>query len=97
MLRRVALVRTDFSEEHTISVMRVTKIGELGTTLGLTNNRNTLRRNAMLVFWLLVTANVVLISPILVTLMMEVVLSSKTPVHTRASRYDIPEDGILQG
>jgi demethoxyubiquinone hydroxylase (CLK1/Coq7/Cat5 family) len=31
MLRRVALVRTDVSEELSASVIRVTRIGELGT------------------------------------------------------------------
>jgi hypothetical protein len=31
MLRRVALVRTDVSEELGASVIRVTRIGELGT------------------------------------------------------------------
>jgi hypothetical protein len=33
MLRRVALVRTDVSEEPVASFIRVTRIGELGTTL----------------------------------------------------------------
>jgi hypothetical protein len=33
MLRRVALVRTDDSEESGASFIRVTRIGELGTTL----------------------------------------------------------------
>jgi hypothetical protein len=33
MLRRVALVRTDVSEELSASFIRVTRIGELGTTL----------------------------------------------------------------
>jgi hypothetical protein len=33
MLRRVALVRTDVSEEPTASFNRVTRIGELRTTL----------------------------------------------------------------
>jgi hypothetical protein len=37
MLRRVALVRTDVSEERSASFIRVTSIGELGTTLGKTN------------------------------------------------------------
>jgi hypothetical protein len=37
MLRRVALVRTDVSEEHSASIFRVTKIGELGTTLAVTS------------------------------------------------------------
>jgi hypothetical protein len=42
MLRRVALVRTDVSEELTASFIKVTRIGELGTTLALTINRCTL-------------------------------------------------------
>jgi hypothetical protein len=33
MLRRMALVRTDVSEELSASTIRVTRIGELGTTL----------------------------------------------------------------
>jgi hypothetical protein len=41
MLRRVALVRTDVSEELSASFIRVTRIGELGT-LGVTSNRLTL-------------------------------------------------------
>jgi hypothetical protein len=47
MLRRVALVRTDVSEEHIASIITVTIIGELGTMLAATNNRSTLRRNTM--------------------------------------------------
>jgi demethoxyubiquinone hydroxylase (CLK1/Coq7/Cat5 family) len=31
ILRRVALVRADFSEERSASIIRVTRIGELGT------------------------------------------------------------------
>jgi hypothetical protein len=38
MLRRVALVRTDVSDEPSASI-RVTRIGELGTTLAATSNR----------------------------------------------------------
>jgi hypothetical protein len=45
MLRRVALVRTDVSEELSAYFIRVTKIGELGTTLAVTSNRRRLRRN----------------------------------------------------
>jgi hypothetical protein len=44
LLRRVALVRTDDSEEPGASFIRVTTIGELGTTQAATSNRRTLRR-----------------------------------------------------
>jgi hypothetical protein len=43
MLGRAALVRTDVSEERSTSIIRVTKIGELGTTLAVTSNRRMLR------------------------------------------------------
>jgi hypothetical protein len=81
MLRRVALVRTDFSEEPSASVIRVTRIDELGTTQRAS---------------LLVTANVVPNSPILVTLMMEAIHFSETSVLTRVTRHNIPVYGILQ-
>jgi hypothetical protein len=42
MLRRVALVRTDVSEELSASFIRVTRIGELGT-LAVTSNRRSVR------------------------------------------------------
>jgi hypothetical protein len=38
MLRCVALVRTDVSEKLSVSIIRVTRIGELGTTLAATSN-----------------------------------------------------------
>jgi hypothetical protein len=38
MLRRVALVRADVSEELSVPFIRVTRVGELGTTLGVTSN-----------------------------------------------------------
>jgi hypothetical protein len=57
MLGRVAVVRTDVSEELSASIM-VTRIGELGTTLAVTSNRCTQHR-------FLVTASVVPSSPIL--------------------------------
>jgi hypothetical protein len=44
MLRRVALVRTDVSEERVSSIIRVTRIAEPGT-LAVTSNRSKLRRN----------------------------------------------------
>jgi hypothetical protein len=42
MLRRVALVRTDVSEELSASFIRVTRVGELGTKLAVTSNRRML-------------------------------------------------------
>jgi hypothetical protein len=45
MLGRVTLVRTDVSEELSASFIKMTRIGELGTTLALTNKRRKLRGN----------------------------------------------------
>jgi hypothetical protein len=39
MLHCVALVRTDVMEELSASFIRVTRIGELGTTLAVTSNQ----------------------------------------------------------
>jgi hypothetical protein len=63
MLRRVALVRADVSEELSASFIRVTRIGELGTTLAVTSNYH------RSVHRLLVTASAVPSSPIVVALM----------------------------
>jgi hypothetical protein len=46
MLPSVVLVRTEVLEELSASFIRVTRISELGTTLAVTSNRRTLRRNA---------------------------------------------------
>jgi hypothetical protein len=52
MLRRVALVITEVSEDLSASFIRVTRMGELGTTLAATSNRRTLWRNTK---WFLAT------------------------------------------
>jgi hypothetical protein len=41
MLRCVALLSTDVSEEHSASIIRETRTDELGTTLAVTSNRRT--------------------------------------------------------
>jgi hypothetical protein len=48
MLRRVALVKTDVSEELSASIIKLSKIGELGKTLAAYSNRRTLRINTKL-------------------------------------------------
>jgi hypothetical protein len=44
MLRRVALVTTDVSEELSASFIRVTRMCKIGRTSALTSNRRTLSR-----------------------------------------------------
>jgi hypothetical protein len=95
MLRLMALVRTDVSEELRASIFRVTRIGELGKTLDITTNRHTLRRNVYVLRRLLVTASLIPSSPILVNLMMEAIGSSEMSVITRATRRISSEDGIV--
>jgi hypothetical protein len=96
MLRRMALVRNDVSMELSASFIRVTRIGEIETTLALTSNR----RKHQVVFLrsvrrLLVRASVVPSSPILVTLMKEALSSFETSALTRATMRNIREDTIL--
>jgi hypothetical protein len=84
----VVLVRSDISEERIASVISVTTIDELGITFAhIVYLRS--------IIWLLVTANVVPSSPILVTLMMEAIRFSETSILTRATRTNILEDNVL--
>jgi hypothetical protein len=94
ILRRVALVRTDGSEELSAYIIRVTRICE----------RNNVSRNYQpthdFVFLrsvrrLLVTANITPSSLLLVILIMEALRPFETFFLTRPTRLNNPEDAIL--
>jgi hypothetical protein len=86
LLRRVALVRADVSQELRASFMRVTTIGELGTTLAVTSTRRTLRRNIILHSY----RREKLKSYIVPTFVIRMYSSSLTADYLRRIRYLLP-------
>jgi hypothetical protein len=94
MLRRVALVRTDVSEELSATFIRGTRIGELGTTLAVANNRRTLRIPICSVRRLIVTVNIVHSSPIPVTLMKEALIPIRSVRRLIVTARVVPSSPI---
>jgi hypothetical protein len=88
MLYFVALVRTDDSEERSALIIKLARIGEVGT-LVITSNGHT----SMLRF--LIIRNVDSNSSILLTLMIKALRSSETSVGTRDIWRNISKDRIF--
>jgi hypothetical protein len=82
MLHRATFIGTEVLDERSAPIIKVISIDELRTTLAER--------------WLLVTANVVSSKPILVILIMKGLRSYEASALTRATRRNIPEDGILE-
>jgi hypothetical protein len=80
MRSRVALARTDVSEQRSGSIIRVKRLGRLTNNIGIT---------------LVLIADVVPSSVIVFAPMMEEISSSETSTLSRVTRRHIPEDDIL--
>jgi hypothetical protein len=80
MRRRMAIVRTDDSEERIACIIRVKRISEVVTTLAVPSNNNCYLVKSLL---------------ILFALMIEAIWSSERSILTRAAWHHIPEDDIL--
>jgi hypothetical protein len=59
MLLHVAVVSTDISEECMASIMRMTRIGELGTILAVTSNQHMLWRNTVYLLYYTIQYNTI--------------------------------------
>jgi hypothetical protein len=70
-----------FCKKRSTSIIKVTRIGKLGTTLDLTSNRRNLPA---------------FLGHRFIILIMETLCYSETPVITSATQRNIPEDGIFQ-
>jgi hypothetical protein len=85
--RQVPPKRRFLQESHSVTTQKTPFF--IWTTLAVTSILRSVRR-------LLVTVNVVLNPPILITLMIKALSSSETLSHTRTTRLNIPEFGIFQ-
>jgi hypothetical protein len=85
MLRHVALIRIEGLEEHSASIIRVMRIGELGTTLAVFSSQL-----ALFASYCYVPNSLIHVTP-----KMEALCSFETLALTRATQCNIPENGIL--